>query len=96
VLFKALRVEKNYLRIQDDSLSGNIASVDIATKENMEALIDIGDNLLKKKVARVNVDTGKYKFVDGEGTNEEALTRFAKKLSEERKLRMRQSTLGYH
>ncbi|KAK1604096.1 hypothetical protein QYE76_027769 [Lolium multiflorum] len=96
VLFKALRVEKNYLRIQDDSLSGNIASVDIATKENMEALIDIGDNLLKKKVARVNVDTGKYEFVDGEGTNEEALTRFAKKLSEERKLRMRQSTLGYH
>ncbi|KAM0915104.1 hypothetical protein ACQ4PT_011122 [Festuca glaucescens] len=96
VLFKALRVEKNYLRIQDDSLSGNIASVDIATKENMEALIDIGDKLLKKKVARVNVDTGKYEFVDGEGTNEEALSRFAKKLSEERKLRMRQPTLGYH
>ncbi|KAM0859008.1 hypothetical protein ACQ4PT_047479 [Festuca glaucescens] len=96
VLFKALRVEKNYLRIQDDSLSGNIASVDIATKENMDALIDVGDKLLKKKVARVNVDTGKYEFVDNEGTNEEALARFAKKLSEERKLRMRQSTLGSH
>ncbi|KAK1604095.1 hypothetical protein QYE76_027768 [Lolium multiflorum] len=94
VLFKALRVEKNYLRIQDDSLHGNLASVDIATKENMEALIDIGDKLLKKKVARVNIDNGKYEFVDDEGTNEEALGRFASKLSEERKLRMRQATLG--
>jgi hypothetical protein len=60
----------------------------------MEALIDIGDKLLKKKVARVNIDNGKYEFVDDEGTNEEALGRFASKLSEERKLRMRQATLG--
>uniref|UniRef100_A0ACD6A4S3 Uncharacterized protein n=1 Tax=Avena sativa TaxID=4498 RepID=A0ACD6A4S3_AVESA len=92
VLFKALRVEENYLRIQDDSLLGHTASVDIATKENMEALIDIGDKLLKKKVARVNIDTGKYEFVHTEGTNEEALARFAGKLSQERKLR--QTTLS--
>uniref|UniRef100_A0ACD5ZJD8 Uncharacterized protein n=1 Tax=Avena sativa TaxID=4498 RepID=A0ACD5ZJD8_AVESA len=92
VLFKALRVEENYLRIQDDSLIGHTASVDIATKENMEALIEIGDKLLKKKVARVNIDTGKYEFVHNEGTNEEALARFAAKLSQERKLR--QTTLS--
>uniref|UniRef100_A0A452XSW8 Patatin n=1 Tax=Aegilops tauschii subsp. strangulata TaxID=200361 RepID=A0A452XSW8_AEGTS len=87
VLFQALRIEKNYLRIQDDSLTGHTSSVDIATKENMEALIGIGKNLLKKNVSRVNIDTGMYESVEGEGTNEEALTRFARKLSEERKLR---------
>ncbi|XP_037419298.1 patatin-like protein 1 [Triticum urartu] len=87
VLFQSLRVEKNYLRIQDDSLTGHTSSVDISTKENMEALIGIGNKLLKMSVARVNIDTGMYEPVDDEGTNEEALARFAKKLSNERKLR---------
>lgn len=87
VLFQALHCEDKYLRIQDDSLMGHTSSVDIATKENMEALIAIGKDLLKKPVARVNIDTGMYEPVDGEGTNEEALARFAKKLSEERRMR---------
>ena len=87
VLFKALRIEKNYLRIQDDSIDVHNASVDLATKKNMEALIKIGDELLKRKVSRVNIDTGKFEVVEDEGTNEEALVRFAKKLSKERKLR---------
>ncbi|CAL4979662.1 unnamed protein product [Urochloa decumbens] len=87
VLFEALHCQKNYLRIQDDSLMGHTSSVDIATKENMEALIGIGKELLKKPVARVNIDTGMYEPVTGEGTNEDALARFAKMLSEERKLR---------
>jgi hypothetical protein len=87
VLFQSLCCEKSYLRIQDDSLEGHTSSVDIATKENMEALIKIGKDLLTKRVARVNIDTGVYEPVDGEGTNEEALARFAKKLSEERRLR---------
>ncbi|CAL4986537.1 unnamed protein product [Urochloa decumbens] len=87
VLFEALHCQKNYLRIQDDSLMGHTSSVDIATKENMEALIGIGKELLKKPVSRVNIDTGKYEAVAGEGTNEDALARFAMMLSEERKLR---------
>ncbi|RLM59005.1 patatin-like protein 1 [Panicum miliaceum] len=87
VLFEALRCEKNYLRIQDDSLVGHTSSVDIATKENMEALIGIGRELLKKPVASVNIDTGVYEPVPGEGTNEQALERFARKLSDELKLR---------
>lgn len=73
--------------MQDDSLVGHTSSVDIATKENMEALIGIGKELLKKPVARVNIDTGMYENVAGEGTNEDALARFAVMLSEERKLR---------
>lgn len=63
--------------------------VDVATKENMEALIGIGKDLLKKPVSRVKIDTGKYEPVDGEGTNEEALQRFAEMLSEERRERQR-------
>lgn len=68
-------------------MKGNESSVDVATKENMETLIGIGKELLKKPVARVNIDTGIYETVAGEGTNEEALARFAEILSEERTLR---------
>ncbi|CAL4979659.1 unnamed protein product [Urochloa decumbens] len=87
VLLEALRCEKDYLRIQDDSLVGPTSPVDIATKENMEALIGIGTELLKKPVARVNIDTGIYETVPGMGTNKQALERFARKLSDELKLR---------
>ncbi|KAK3023971.1 hypothetical protein RJ639_042861 [Escallonia herrerae] len=86
-LFQAFRSEKNYLRIQEDALTGDAASVDIATKENMDALVQIGNKLLEKPVSRVNVETGMFEAVEGEGTNSEALTRFAKLLSDERKLR---------
>ncbi|KAI0495269.1 hypothetical protein KFK09_025419 [Dendrobium nobile] len=87
ILFQTLHSEQNYLRLQDDTLSGNSASVDISTKENLEGLVKIGNNLLKKPVSRVNIETGRYEPVEGEGTNEEALIRFAKLLSDERKRR---------
>lgn len=40
-LFQDLGAEKNYLRIQDDSLIGNTSSVDIATPDNMAALAKV-------------------------------------------------------
>ncbi|XP_059623825.1 patatin-like protein 3 [Cornus florida] len=86
-LFQALHAQNNYLRIQDDTLSGNLSSVDIATKENLEGLVKIGENLLKKPVSRINMETGQFEAVEGEGTNEEALRHFAKLLSDERKFR---------
>ncbi|XP_059282529.1 patatin-like protein 3 isoform X2 [Lycium ferocissimum] len=86
-MFQTLRNEKNYLRIQDDNLIGDAASLDIATPKNMETLVQIGENLLKKPVSRVNLETGQYEPVHGEGTNEEALIRFANLLSLEKKLR---------
>ncbi|XP_066336287.1 patatin-like protein 2 isoform X1 [Miscanthus floridulus] len=89
VLLEILGCDNDYLRVQCDSLEGQASSVDVATKENMETLIGIGRHLLKKEVARVNIDTGVYETVHGEGTNEEALERFARKLSDERKLRNR-------
>ncbi|KAJ6939900.1 patatin-like protein 2 [Populus alba x Populus x berolinensis] len=71
-VFQALRSEKNYLRIQDDTLAGKLASVDIATKENLENLVKVGEGLLKKPVSRVNLDTGVYEPAN-KLTNEEAL-----------------------
>ncbi|CAL5061591.1 unnamed protein product [Urochloa decumbens] len=91
ILFQALHSEKNYLRIQDDSLKGTAATVDVATKENMEELVRIGEGMLAKTVSRVDMETGKPVPVPEEGTNADALTRFAKKLSDERKARMTSS-----
>ncbi|RDY13399.1 Patatin-like protein 1, partial [Mucuna pruriens] len=76
VVFSALQSEDNYLRIQDNTLVGDLASVDIATKENLENLVKVGEQLLKKTVTRVNLDTGLYEPVPHKGTNEEELQRF--------------------
>ncbi|XXG61066.1 hypothetical protein AAC387_Pa04g2813 [Persea americana] len=94
VFFQSLHCEKNYLRIQDDTLVGNASKVDISTEENLLDLVRIGENLLKKPVSRVNLETGMSEKVSGEGTNEDALVRFAKMLSDER--RLRRSKLNIH
>ncbi|KAL7141342.1 hypothetical protein ABFS83_08G047000 [Erythranthe nasuta] len=86
-IFQSRRNEQNYLRIQEDNLAGDTSSVDIATVKNMQTLVEIGQSLLKKSVSRVNLETGRQEPVQGEGTNAEALARFAKLLSDERKSR---------
>ncbi|KAL4649705.1 hypothetical protein ACB092_01G034400 [Castanea dentata] len=86
VVFKALDSENNYLRIQDDTLKGEVSSVDISTKENMENLAKVAEGLLKKPVSRVNLETGNLEPSKHE-TNEEALIRFAKLLSKEKHCR---------
>ncbi|XP_008779158.1 patatin-like protein 2 [Phoenix dactylifera] len=86
VVFQALHSDSKYLRIQDDTLKGTVSSVDVATKENLDSLVKIGEELLKKPTSRINLETGVYEPVDKE-TNEQALKRFAKILSEERRLR---------
>ena len=53
----------------------------------MRKIVEIGMKLLDKPVSRVNLETGRYEKIEGEGLNSEALARFAKLLSEERKLR---------
>ncbi|KAI8549868.1 hypothetical protein RHMOL_Rhmol06G0058300 [Rhododendron molle] len=87
VVFQALHSEANYLRIQDDTLSGTEVSVDVSTKANLDKLVKIGENLLKKPVSRVNLETGLSEPCKDFGTNEEALKKYAKLLSDERKLR---------
>ncbi|XP_008801795.1 patatin-like protein 2 [Phoenix dactylifera] len=88
VIFQALHCESNYLRIQDDTLMGDMASVDVSSKENLLKLAQIGKELLKKPVSRMNLDSGTYEAVEMVGTNEEELIRFAKMLSSERRLRL--------
>ncbi|GMI98016.1 phospholipase A IVA [Hibiscus trionum] len=87
VVFQALHSEDNYLRIDDDTLTGEMASTDTSTKENMDNLVKKGENLLDKTVSRINLDSGLYEPVENGGSNAEALQRFAKLLSDERKLR---------
>ncbi|KAA0045872.1 patatin-like protein 2 isoform X2 [Cucumis melo var. makuwa] len=63
-------------------------SVDVATEENLLKLIEVGENLLKKQLSRVYLESGNFEPRDGHGTNEDALIEFAAMLSEERKLRL--------
>ncbi|KAF8406337.1 hypothetical protein HHK36_008424 [Tetracentron sinense] len=78
-VLQTLSSEHNYLRIQENELEGHAASLDITTKKNMENLVKIGERLLRKPL-----DHGE--------TVGQALTRFAKTLSEERKARQQRST----
>ncbi|XP_021897612.1 patatin-like protein 1 [Carica papaya] len=87
VVFQALNSEDNYLRIQD-KIEGELSSVDLSTKENLENLVKVGKSWLKKKVSRINLVTGLYEPLANAGTNEEALKRCAKLLSDERKVRL--------
>ncbi|KAI5665909.1 hypothetical protein M9H77_15762 [Catharanthus roseus] len=86
-LFQSLHSEKNYLRIQEETLTADAASLDVATTDNLHKLIEIGNNLLKKPVSMVNLELGSSEVCQGAGTYEEALTHFATRLSDERKLR---------
>ncbi|KAK6155177.1 hypothetical protein DH2020_009425 [Rehmannia glutinosa] len=86
IILQALHSQANYLRIQDDTLTGVTSSLDVATKDNLEHLVEVGENLLKKPVSRVDLDTGIY-VPSNQGTNEEALIRLAAILSKEKRLR---------
>uniref|UniRef100_A0A0D9X7C4 Patatin n=1 Tax=Leersia perrieri TaxID=77586 RepID=A0A0D9X7C4_9ORYZ len=88
VLFQALRSERHYLRIQDDELVGDAASVDVSTPENLRALVDAGTKLLGRQACKVNLETGKNEADAGRGTNEEELVKFARMLSQERRARL--------
>lgn len=89
VLFQALHCDNNYLRIQDDELKGDTASVDVSTPENLNRLVRVGKELLRRQVCKVNVETGKNEPDLHRRTNEEELIHFAFKLSKERKARLR-------
>ncbi|XP_039157623.1 patatin-like protein 2 isoform X1 [Eucalyptus grandis] len=86
-LFQFLKCEQHYLRIQDDTLTGEESSVDVATPKNLHMLMEIGQRLLRKPVSRVNLETGRFEEIEGEGSNGDALSHFAIRLSEERKRR---------
>ena len=54
-------------------MTGTLSSVDVATKENLQNLVKVGEELLKKSVSRVNyLGTGVFEPIN-KMTNEEAL-----------------------
>jgi hypothetical protein len=61
--------------MQDDTLTGTLSSMDVATKENLENLVKVGEKLLKKPVSRVDLGTGIFTPTD-KMTNEEALIKY--------------------
>ncbi|KAA3457471.1 patatin-like protein 3 isoform X2 [Gossypium australe] len=87
-LFRTSRCKENYLRIQDDSLKGAASTADIATEENLQKLVEIGNELLKKPVSKLNFETGRLEEEDEGLTNEEALAKFAIRLHEQRCFRL--------
>ncbi|MBA0808135.1 hypothetical protein Gohar_023896 [Gossypium harknessii] len=91
--FQSLHFEDSYLRIQDDTLSQQMSTVDIATKENLENLVKVGQELLKQPVSRVNLEKGQFEPA-GTVTSEDALIRLAEVLSMEKRLRDMRSPLG--
>uniref|UniRef100_A0A803KWY4 Patatin n=1 Tax=Chenopodium quinoa TaxID=63459 RepID=A0A803KWY4_CHEQI len=87
VLFQATQTQDNYIRIQDNSLTGVATSLDVSTKKNMQNLVKIGQELLNKPASRVDPETGFLEAIQDMGTNAEVLTRLAKRLSDKRKFR---------
>ncbi|CAH8263316.1 unnamed protein product [Arabidopsis lyrata] len=79
--------EENYFRIDVDTLETKDVILDLATKNNLENLKKIGDDLLTKNVMRMNLNTYEYESISETVTNKQELKRFAKILSDERKLR---------
>ncbi|CAN4077089.1 unnamed protein product [Withania somnifera] len=75
-VFQTLNADKNYLRIQENALIGSTTKIDNASEANMKLLVQVGENLLKKPISKEDSET-----------NEEALKRFAKLLSERKKAR---------
>ena len=65
--------------MQADQLTGDASSIDIATVKNLENLVKIGENLLKQRVANVNLATGLSEPVS-QRTNEQILTRLVTKI----------------
>nr|GMC47183.1 patatin-like protein 2 [Ipomoea batatas] len=59
--FHSLDAGHNYLRIQEDELEGELASVDVTTEENLKRLQEVGEKLLKKTVSKLDLLTGHYK-----------------------------------
>ncbi|XP_031101568.1 patatin-like protein 1 isoform X1 [Ipomoea triloba] len=84
-IFQSLNVGENYLRIQDNALEGTIAAMDNASLENMIHLREIGENLLKQPVSKVDLNSGIYMRVSKDYTNEDILKKFAKILSDQKK-----------
>lgn len=64
-----------------DRLKGKTSTLDVATNENLEKLVKLGEHLLENPVSRLDLDTGLVQPIENGGTNKEALKRFINFLS---------------
>lgn len=83
VIFGSHDSLQNYLRIQTDSLDGELSSLDNSSRANMEQLVGVAKDLLKKPATTRDLSSGKLVECTDLGSNEEALVRFAGWLSKE-------------
>ncbi|PWA95353.1 acyl transferase/acyl hydrolase/lysophospholipase [Artemisia annua] len=70
---------------REDGLERTLSSFDKATPEILNYLVAKGEGLLEKNVSTVNLENGKFESYKEE-TNAQALSDFAKKLSQEKRL----------
>ncbi|XP_057543232.1 patatin-like protein 2 [Amaranthus tricolor] len=75
----------------DNNLSGEAASIDISTSENLNNLVNIGTELLSHQASRVDPETGNLSPIFNMGSNRDVLISMAQRLSEERNFRMNQN-----
>lgn len=61
------------INFQNDTLTGDLASLDVSTPKNLANLVKLGEEMLDYPVSRMNLTTGKMEPVVGLGTNREAL-----------------------
>ncbi|XP_061374285.1 patatin-like protein 1 [Gastrolobium bilobum] len=93
-MFSSPRFAHNYyLRIQEYNLDPSMNNLDNATEENLENLVNVGNNLLKQPVLSMNVDTFVPEKKPLEGTNAEALERLAERLYNEKQVRLRKKAM---
>ncbi|XP_026400037.1 patatin-like protein 1 [Papaver somniferum] len=86
----------HYLRMQTiftSDQASEVSSMDVASKENLRALVQVSEDLLKEQVKEENVETGCLENVVDQAnifrgdTNEQAVSRAAELLSTERRAR---------
>ncbi|GAU20216.1 hypothetical protein TSUD_352800 [Trifolium subterraneum] len=78
----------SYLRIEEYDLAASLNVGDNATKENMENLVRAAENLLEEPVKVIDAISFDPQEKPSEGTNAEALERFAEILYKEKQLRL--------
>jgi patatin-like phospholipase/acyl hydrolase len=83
VIFSSHESSQNYLRIQTDSLNGELSSLDNSSKTNMEQLVQVAKDLLDKRATTRDLASGLLVPRTDLGTNREALVLFASWLSKE-------------
>ena len=56
-------------------MTGTTTSSHLSTKENMESLVTVGQDLLEKPASQVDPETGRSRPIPNLGTNADALKR---------------------